>query len=134
MKAAQRGLTLIELLVAMALTAVVGVLLAALVNGWVKVRERLAKRQPKAAKLSYAESVEIGFQYDWDSYTPPVPNKIGQVILADYPIDNLVPILTGRRSLSHGVWLASILKYCRTMWLVKRHVICLIMLKSYSER
>ena len=60
---------------------------------YVKVRERLAKRQPKAAKLSYAESVEIGFQYDWDSYTPPVPNKLGQVILADYPIDNLVPYI-----------------------------------------
>ena len=60
---------------------------------YIKVRERLAKRQPKAAKLSYAESVEIGFQYDWDSYTPPVPNKLGQVILADYPIDNLVPYI-----------------------------------------
>ncbi len=60
---------------------------------YVKVRERLAKRQPKAAKLSYAESVEIGFQYDWESYTPPVPNKLGQVILADYPIDNLVPYI-----------------------------------------
>lgn len=60
---------------------------------YVKVRERLAKRQPKAAKLSYAESVEIGFQYDWDSYTPPVPNKLGQVILDDYPIDNLVPYI-----------------------------------------
>ncbi|MGP4789755.1 methionine synthase [Psychrobacter sp. 1Y11] len=60
---------------------------------YIKVRERLAKRQPKAAKLSYAESIEGGFQYDWDSYTPPVPNKLGQVILDDYPIDNLLPYI-----------------------------------------
>ena len=60
---------------------------------YIKVRERLAKRQPKAAKLSYAESVKIGFDYDWDSYTPPVPNTLGQVILDDYPIDNLVPYI-----------------------------------------
>ncbi|MGM8885172.1 methionine synthase [Psychrobacter sp. 1U2] len=60
---------------------------------YIKVRERLAKRQPKAAKISYTESVELGFQYDWDSYTPPLPNKLGQVILDDYPIDNLLPYI-----------------------------------------
>ena len=60
---------------------------------YIAVRERLAKRQPKAAKLSYAESVEIGFQYDWDSYLPPIPNKLGQVILDDYPIDKLIPFI-----------------------------------------
>ena len=56
MKAAQRGLTLIELLVAMALTAVVGVLLAALVNGWVKVRERLEEPggEPQVLELCMA--------------------------------------------------------------------------------
>lgn len=41
MKRRQAGLTLIELMVALALTAVLGVMLAALVNGWLKVRERL---------------------------------------------------------------------------------------------
>ncbi|WP_339340456.1 methionine synthase [uncultured Psychrobacter sp.] len=60
---------------------------------YIKVRERLAKRQPKAAKLTYAESVEGGFQYDWDNYTPPVPNQLGQVILDDYPIDKLLPYI-----------------------------------------
>lgn len=60
---------------------------------YIKVRERLAKRQPKAAKLSYAESIEGGFQYDWDNYTPPVPNQLGQVILDDYPIDKLLPYI-----------------------------------------
>nr|WP_299040000.1 methionine synthase [uncultured Psychrobacter sp.] len=60
---------------------------------YIKVRERLAKRQPKAAKLTYAESVEGGFQYDWANYTPPVPNQLGQVILDDYPIDKLLPYI-----------------------------------------
>lgn len=58
-----------------------------------KVRERLANRKPKAAKLSYEESIEQGFQFDWDSYTPPVPNTLGQVVLDDYPIDNLLPFI-----------------------------------------
>ncbi|WP_298978614.1 methionine synthase [uncultured Psychrobacter sp.] len=60
---------------------------------YIKVRERLAKRQPKAAKLTYAESIEGGFQYDWDNYTPPVPNTLGQVILDDYPVDKLLPYI-----------------------------------------
>lgn len=41
----QAGLTLIELLVAIALTAVLGILVAALVNSWVLVRERLDSAQ-----------------------------------------------------------------------------------------
>lgn len=55
-----------------------------------KVRERLAKRKPKAAKLSYAESIERGFQFDWATYTPPVPKQTGQIILEDYPLANLL--------------------------------------------
>ncbi|WP_230659145.1 methionine synthase [Psychrobacter sp. I-STPA10] len=58
-----------------------------------KVRERLANRKPKAAKLSYAEAIEQGFVFDWDSYTPPVPKQLGQVILDDFPIDNLLPFI-----------------------------------------
>ena len=60
---------------------------------YAKVRERLANRKPKAPKLSYAESIEQGFQFDWESYTPPVPNTLGQVILDDYPIDSLIPYI-----------------------------------------
>lgn len=41
MRRSQAGLTLIELLVALALTVVLGLLLAALVHGWLVVRERL---------------------------------------------------------------------------------------------
>lgn len=61
MKAAQRGLTLVELLVAMALTAVVGVLLAALVNGWVKVRERLEEPGGEPQVLEWCMALERRF-------------------------------------------------------------------------
>jgi 5-methyltetrahydrofolate--homocysteine methyltransferase len=43
---------------------------------YAKIRERLANKQPKAAKLSYAESIENGFKID-DNYVPPIPNTLG---------------------------------------------------------
>jgi len=58
-----------------------------------KVRERLANRKPKAAKLSYEESIEQGFQFDWETYTPPTPNELGQVVFDSYPIENLIPYI-----------------------------------------
>ncbi len=61
MKPSQRGLTLIELLVAMALTAVIGVLLAALVNGWVKVRERLTEPGNEPRVLEFCLALERRF-------------------------------------------------------------------------
>ena len=67
--------------------------ISALRQEYGEVRERLANRQPKAAKLSYAESIEHGFQYDWANYTPPKPNQLGQVILDDYPLQNLLPYI-----------------------------------------
>ncbi|MBO1532011.1 methionine synthase [Psychrobacter sp. F1192] len=60
---------------------------------YIAVRERLAKRQLKAARLSYADSIKLGFDYDWESYVPPTPNTFGQVILDDYPIDKLLPYI-----------------------------------------
>ncbi len=65
---------------------------------YAEVRERLANRQPKAAKLSYAESIEQGFKFDWANYTPPKPkllldNNSGQVVLEDYPLENLLPYI-----------------------------------------
>ncbi|WP_445115196.1 methionine synthase [Acinetobacter sp. WZC-1] len=57
---------------------------------YARVRERIANKQPKAAKLSYAEAVENGFHIDWEAYVPPVPNFIGQQVLTHYPLDRLV--------------------------------------------
>jgi prepilin-type N-terminal cleavage/methylation domain-containing protein len=53
MKRRQAGLTLIELMVAMALTALLGVMLAALVNGWLKVRERLQVTRQENSVLEF---------------------------------------------------------------------------------
>lgn len=57
---------------------------------YAKVRERLANKQPKAAKLSYLQAVDNGFKKDWATYTPPTPNMIGKKIITGYPLDELV--------------------------------------------
>ncbi|MFK0311428.1 type II secretion system protein [Pseudomonas sp. NPDC090233] len=61
MKQRQAGLTLIELMVAMALTALLGVMLAALVNGWLKVRERLQVTQDETGVLEFCLALERRF-------------------------------------------------------------------------
>lgn len=61
MRRRQQGLTLLELLVALALTAVLGVLLAALVNGWLTVRERLDQGPQATPVLSFCLALERRF-------------------------------------------------------------------------
>lgn len=56
---------------------------------YAKIRERLANKQPKAAKLSYAESVENGFKID-NNYVPPKPNALGTQVIKNYPLETLV--------------------------------------------
>ncbi|WP_447501039.1 methionine synthase [Acinetobacter oleivorans] len=56
---------------------------------YVKIRERLANKQPKAAKLTYAESVKNGFKID-ESYVPAKPNLLGTKVLTNYPLATLV--------------------------------------------
>lgn len=55
-----------------------------------KIRTRLANKQPKAAKLSYAESVENGFKIDFDKNAPVKPNFIGSETFTNYPLETLV--------------------------------------------
>ncbi|AOA57526.1 methionine synthase [Acinetobacter larvae] len=57
---------------------------------YAKVRERLAKKQPKAAKLSYAEAINNCFSFDWDAYVPPIPKITGVHVLRQYPLARLV--------------------------------------------
>ncbi|GHA86791.1 methionine synthase [Modicisalibacter luteus] len=57
---------------------------------YVKVRERNAKRRPKAADVSYAEARERRFDPGWSDYTPPVPQFTGIKVFDDYDLDELV--------------------------------------------
>ncbi|MDO7901790.1 prepilin-type N-terminal cleavage/methylation domain-containing protein [Pseudomonas sp. K1(2024)] len=61
MKRRQAGLTLIELMVALALTVVLGLLLAALVQGWLSVRERLAGQSDDSDVLEFCLALERRF-------------------------------------------------------------------------
>ncbi|CAM9202107.1 methionine synthase [Acinetobacter bereziniae] len=55
-----------------------------------KVRERIANKQPKAAKLSYAESIENGLKIDFSAHPPVKPNFIGLQTITNYPLEKLV--------------------------------------------
>ncbi|GAA5178290.1 methionine synthase [Modicisalibacter zincidurans] len=57
---------------------------------YVQVRERNAKRRPKAADLSYAQARKRRFVPDWPAYTPPEPSFIGLKTFEDYPLDELI--------------------------------------------
>ncbi|GGX78926.1 methionine synthase [Litchfieldella qijiaojingensis] len=54
------------------------------------VRERNAKRRPKAADLSYVEACKRKFRTDWASYTPPAPSISGLKVFDDYDLEELV--------------------------------------------
>ncbi|MCL7939113.1 methionine synthase [Halomonas sp. ATCH28] len=54
------------------------------------VRERNAKRRPKAADLSYAEARQRKPAMEWDGYTPPRPAITGIEVFDDYDIEELV--------------------------------------------
>ncbi|MCE9662369.1 methionine synthase [Halomonas sp. M5N1S17] len=55
-----------------------------------QVRERNARRRPKAADLSYAEARERKLPIDWASYTPPRPAVTGLKVFDSYDIEELI--------------------------------------------
>ena len=57
---------------------------------YIEVRERIAGRAPKAAKLNYAESIDNGLKLDWQGYRPPVPNQLGIQVFEAYDLRELV--------------------------------------------
>ncbi|MGJ8516686.1 methionine synthase [Carnimonas bestiolae] len=55
-----------------------------------RVRERNAKRRPKAADLTYAQARERKFSADWEGYTPPRPAFIGTKTFVNYDVHELI--------------------------------------------
>ncbi|MGM0915290.1 MAG: methionine synthase [Pseudomonadota bacterium] len=55
-----------------------------------KVRERNAKRRPKAADLTYAQARERKCRLDWNAYTPPRPAMTGTLSFNDYDLEEMV--------------------------------------------
>ncbi|MGM0857195.1 MAG: methionine synthase [Pseudomonadota bacterium] len=55
-----------------------------------KVRERNAKRRPKAADLDYTQARKRRFRTDWASYTPTKPHQLGLKTFENYDLDELV--------------------------------------------
>ncbi|KFF49188.1 methionine synthase [Gammaproteobacteria bacterium MFB021] len=56
-----------------------------------QVRERNAKRRPKAADLGYTEARQRRFQADWQNFTPVTPAQPGLTVFDDYDLEELVP-------------------------------------------
>ena len=57
---------------------------------YAKIRERIANKQPKAAKLSYAEAIENGLKIDWSTQLPAIPKMQGTEVLTQYPLETLL--------------------------------------------
>ncbi|MFD2189976.1 methionine synthase [Pistricoccus aurantiacus] len=55
-----------------------------------KVRERNAKRRPKAADLSYEQACQRRFRTDWKSVTPKAPSFTGLKVFEDYDLEEIV--------------------------------------------
>ncbi|MDP4558018.1 methionine synthase [Halomonas meridiana] len=55
-----------------------------------KVRERNAKRRPKAADLDYTQARKRRFRTDWATHTPAKPNTLGLMTFDDYDLEELV--------------------------------------------
>ncbi|MDG2327790.1 MAG: methionine synthase [Halioglobus sp.] len=54
------------------------------------VRERIANREPKAKRLSYAEAVSRAPQLEWDNYQPPRPSFVGIRVFDEFPLQGLI--------------------------------------------
>ncbi|WP_110641465.1 methionine synthase [Salinicola sp. CPA57] len=58
-----------------------------------QVRERNAKRRPKASDLPYASARERRFQVDWNHFEPIKPIQPGITVFDDYDLDELVEFI-----------------------------------------
>ncbi|WP_322527430.1 methionine synthase [Salinicola sp. LHM] len=58
-----------------------------------QVRERNAKRRPKAADLDYAAARKRRFDTDWNGFDPVKPIQPGLTVFDDYDLDELVEFI-----------------------------------------
>ena len=54
-----------------------------------KMREQRAQRASTKKSVSIEQARENGFEYDWESYTPPVPTFLGLRVFDDYDLQEL---------------------------------------------
>ncbi|MCH4813178.1 methionine synthase [Vreelandella neptunia] len=55
-----------------------------------KVRERNAKRRPKAADLDYTQARKRRFRTDWNNHTPAQPHMLGLKSFDNYDLEELI--------------------------------------------
>ena len=55
-----------------------------------QVRERMANRKPRTARLSYADALGNRAKLDWSEYEPPVPTFTGVKVIEDVSLEALV--------------------------------------------
>ena len=58
-----------------------------------KVRERNAKRRPKAADLDYTQARKRRFRTDWSNHTPAQPTMVGLKTFDNYDLEELVAFI-----------------------------------------
>jgi 5-methyltetrahydrofolate--homocysteine methyltransferase len=58
-----------------------------------KIRRQHAAKKGPGPLLSVARARELGLMTDWADYAPPAPAKPGVTVLANYPLEKLVPYI-----------------------------------------
>ncbi|WP_110691804.1 methionine synthase [Salinicola halophyticus] len=58
-----------------------------------QVRERNAKRRPKASDIGYAAARERRFKIDWEHFEPVKPIQPGLTVFDDYDLEELVEVI-----------------------------------------
>jgi len=58
-----------------------------------KIRGRTAQRAAKREYLPLIDARDNGFQWSWERYQPPVPNRLGVQVINKLPLCELVPFI-----------------------------------------
>ncbi|MEM1436281.1 MAG: methionine synthase, partial [Pseudomonadota bacterium] len=67
--------------------------LAAIESEYAVIRERTQARADNRKFLTLEQARANAPELDWRTYTPPVPRRLGQIRLDDYPLAELVPYI-----------------------------------------